>query len=97
MKFKTVREGEQAVVYNYLGEGNLVIGPERVRVFVVLSKYVNASHFLPSHFMHFSLKIMLDAPFFQLPDFTFRYSYFGRNYNISPCIKPVSMNTWWLR
>ncbi|KAH3768884.1 uncharacterized protein LOC127844917 [Dreissena polymorpha] len=33
MKFKTVLEGEQAVIYNYLGEGKLVIGPQRVFLF----------------------------------------------------------------
>ena len=30
MKYKTIREGEQAVIYNHLGEGRLVVGPERV-------------------------------------------------------------------
>lgn len=30
MKFKTVLEGEQAVIFNYLGEGRLVVGPARV-------------------------------------------------------------------
>ncbi|XP_046570214.1 uncharacterized protein LOC124278529 [Haliotis rubra] len=33
MKFKTVKEGEQAVVYNHLGEGTLVIGPQRIYLF----------------------------------------------------------------
>ncbi|XP_061198076.1 uncharacterized protein LOC133206165 [Saccostrea echinata] len=30
MKFKTVLEGQQAVVFNYLGEGRLIKGPQRV-------------------------------------------------------------------
>ena len=30
MKFKTVREGEQAVIFNHLGEARLVVGPQRV-------------------------------------------------------------------
>ena len=30
MKFKTVREGQQAVVYNNFGEGRLLEGPKRV-------------------------------------------------------------------
>lgn len=30
MKFKTVREGEQAIILNHLGEGRLIIGPSRV-------------------------------------------------------------------
>ena len=30
LKYKTVREGEQAVIYDDLGEGRLIIGPERV-------------------------------------------------------------------
>ena len=30
MKFKTVREGQQAVILNHMGEGELVIGPKRV-------------------------------------------------------------------
>ncbi|GFS26910.1 POU domain protein [Elysia marginata] len=33
MKFKTVREGEQAVILNHLGEGRLVVGPQRVFLF----------------------------------------------------------------
>lgn len=33
MKFKTVLEGEQAVVFNYLGEGKLIVGPARVFLF----------------------------------------------------------------
>ncbi|XP_067946917.1 uncharacterized protein [Watersipora subatra] len=33
MKFKTVREGEQAVLYNYLGQGTLLKGPQRVFIF----------------------------------------------------------------
>ena len=32
MKFKTVQEGEQAVVLNNLGEGRLITGPARVSV-----------------------------------------------------------------
>lgn len=30
MKFKTVLEGQEAVILNYLGEGRLVKGPQRV-------------------------------------------------------------------
>ncbi|ESP00219.1 hypothetical protein LOTGIDRAFT_238660 [Lottia gigantea] len=30
MKFKTVREGEQALVYNHLGQSELIVGPQRV-------------------------------------------------------------------
>lgn len=30
MKYKTVREGQQALIRNYLGEGRLVVGPRRV-------------------------------------------------------------------
>lgn len=30
MKFKTVREGQQAVVYNHFGEGRLIEGPKRI-------------------------------------------------------------------
>jgi hypothetical protein len=30
MGFRTIREGEQAVIYKLNGEGNLVIGPQRV-------------------------------------------------------------------
>lgn len=30
MKFKTVRQGQEAVVYNHLGEGRLIKGPQRV-------------------------------------------------------------------
>ncbi|KAK3107245.1 hypothetical protein FSP39_010168 [Pinctada imbricata] len=30
MKFKTVREGQQAVIFNLYGEGRLVVGPQRV-------------------------------------------------------------------
>jgi hypothetical protein len=30
MKFKTVREGQQAVILNHMGEGRLVEGPHRV-------------------------------------------------------------------
>ena len=30
MKFKTVCEGEQAVILNHRGEGRLVVGPQRV-------------------------------------------------------------------
>uniref|UniRef100_A0A2C9MA59 Band 7 domain-containing protein n=1 Tax=Biomphalaria glabrata TaxID=6526 RepID=A0A2C9MA59_BIOGL len=33
MKFKTVYEGQQAVVLNHLGQGKLVIGPERLFLF----------------------------------------------------------------
>lgn len=33
MKFKTVREGEQAVIFNHLGEGRIVVGPQRVFLF----------------------------------------------------------------
>ncbi|XP_053401267.1 uncharacterized protein LOC123549498 [Mercenaria mercenaria] len=33
MKFKTVLEGEQAVIFNHLGEGRLVVGPSRVFLF----------------------------------------------------------------
>ncbi|KAK7481742.1 hypothetical protein BaRGS_00017689 [Batillaria attramentaria] len=33
MKFKTVREGQQAVILNHLGEGELVVGPKRVFLF----------------------------------------------------------------
>lgn len=33
MKFKTVREGQQAVVYNHMGEGRLLEGPRRVFLF----------------------------------------------------------------
>ncbi|XP_059172148.1 uncharacterized protein LOC131953132 [Physella acuta] len=33
MKFKTVREGDQAVILNHLGQGRLVEGPERVFLF----------------------------------------------------------------
>ncbi|RUS83910.1 hypothetical protein EGW08_008324, partial [Elysia chlorotica] len=33
MKFKTVREGEQAVILNHRGEGRLVVGPQRVFLF----------------------------------------------------------------
>lgn len=33
MKFKTVREGEQAIILNHLGEGRLIIGPSRVFLF----------------------------------------------------------------
>ena len=30
MTFKTVQEGEQAVILNHLGEGRLIVGPSRV-------------------------------------------------------------------
>ena len=30
MKFKTVREGQQAIILNHMGEGELVVGPKRV-------------------------------------------------------------------
>ncbi|KAK6173700.1 hypothetical protein SNE40_017106 [Patella caerulea] len=30
MKFKTVREGQQALVFNHLGESELIVGPKRV-------------------------------------------------------------------
>ncbi|CAL1545425.1 unnamed protein product [Lymnaea stagnalis] len=33
MKFKTVREGEQAVILNHLGRGKLIVGPKRVFLF----------------------------------------------------------------
>lgn len=33
MKFKTILEGEQAVVFNHLGEGKLLVGPARVFLF----------------------------------------------------------------
>ncbi|XP_022342646.2 uncharacterized protein LOC111136233 [Crassostrea virginica] len=33
MKFKTVRQGQEAVVYNHLGEGRLIKGPQRVFLF----------------------------------------------------------------
>ncbi|KAK3734747.1 hypothetical protein RRG08_059925 [Elysia crispata] len=33
MKFKTVCEGEQAVILNHRGEGRLVVGPHRVFLF----------------------------------------------------------------
>ncbi|XP_064650600.1 uncharacterized protein LOC135502048 [Lineus longissimus] len=33
MKFKTVREGEQALVFNHLGEGRLIKGPQRLFLF----------------------------------------------------------------
>lgn len=33
MKFKTVREGQQAVILNHLGEGELIVGPKRVFLF----------------------------------------------------------------
>lgn len=33
MKFKTILEGEQAVIFNHLGEGKLVVGPARVFLF----------------------------------------------------------------
>ena len=36
MKFKTVQEGEQAVVLNNLGEGRLITGPSRVSGVVVV-------------------------------------------------------------
>ena len=30
MKFKTVRDGEQVIILNHLGEGRLIVGPSRV-------------------------------------------------------------------
>ncbi|XP_013415569.1 uncharacterized protein LOC106177368 [Lingula anatina] len=33
MKFKTVPEGEQAVVFNHLGQGELLVGPQRIFLF----------------------------------------------------------------
>lgn len=33
MKFKTVREGQQAVILNHMGEGELVVGPKRIFLF----------------------------------------------------------------
>ncbi|XP_070551232.1 uncharacterized protein [Ptychodera flava] len=33
MKFKTVREGSQALVLNHLGEGRILVGPQRVFLF----------------------------------------------------------------
>ena len=30
MKFKTVREGQQAIILSHMGEGELVVGPKRV-------------------------------------------------------------------
>lgn len=33
MKFKTILEGEQAVIFNHLGEGRLLVGPARVFLF----------------------------------------------------------------
>lgn len=38
MKFKTVREGDQAVILNHLGQGRLVEGPERVSLRAVCLK-----------------------------------------------------------
>ncbi|XP_060083490.1 uncharacterized protein LOC132562749 [Ylistrum balloti] len=42
MKFKTVREGQQAVVFNYLGEGRLIIGPERVFLYRERLQYLKS-------------------------------------------------------
>ncbi|KAH9509221.1 hypothetical protein Btru_046483 [Bulinus truncatus] len=33
MKFKTLTEGQQAVILNHLGQGRLVVGPERIFLF----------------------------------------------------------------
>ncbi|XP_069115144.1 uncharacterized protein [Argopecten irradians] len=42
MKYKTVREGQQAVVYNHLGEGRLIIGPERVFLYRERLQYLKS-------------------------------------------------------
>lgn len=43
MKYKTVREGQQAVVYNHLGEGRLIIGPERVFLYRERLQYLKSN------------------------------------------------------
>ncbi|XP_021369412.1 uncharacterized protein LOC110460686 [Mizuhopecten yessoensis] len=42
MKFKTVREGQQAVVFNHFGEGRLIIGPERVFLYRERLQYLKS-------------------------------------------------------
>ncbi|XP_048752374.2 uncharacterized protein LOC125663964 [Ostrea edulis] len=43
MKFKTVLEGQEAVIFNYLGEGRLIKGPQRVFL------YRERLHYLKKH------------------------------------------------
>ncbi|KAL8600288.1 hypothetical protein ACOMHN_060906 [Nucella lapillus] len=42
MKFKTVREGQQAVIFNHRGEGELVVGPKRV--FLLRKRFQQLEH-----------------------------------------------------
>lgn len=45
MKFKTVLEGQEAVILNYLGEGRLVKGPQRVCItkisFIIIKGFLS--------------------------------------------------------
>ena len=41
MKFKTILEGEQAVIFNHLGEGRLLVGPARVNTPQPPYKYIS--------------------------------------------------------
>ena len=40
MKFKTVRDGQRALILNHLGQGRIVEGPQRVFLFRERFKYV---------------------------------------------------------
>lgn len=54
MKFKTVLEGEQAVIFNYLGEGRLVVGP--MRVFLYRERMQKLKRFTASQYEYLKVR-----------------------------------------
>lgn len=51
MKFKTVRSGEQAVVYDYLGVGKVYVGPARVSSFFTIDEQSFVTHIVTLIYM----------------------------------------------
>ncbi|KAL5020118.1 hypothetical protein ScPMuIL_003010 [Solemya velum] len=54
MKFKTIREGEQAVIFNHMGEGTLMIGPKRV--FLFRKRLNKLEHVMASQYQYIVVK-----------------------------------------
>lgn len=83
MKFKTVLEGQEAVILNYLGEGRLVKGPQRVYVtkisFIIIKGFL--SQFQISFIFHSyvnpnDVKISLNSLFCQeMPLIEFNFDF----------------------
>ncbi|KAL4234685.1 hypothetical protein ACF0H5_006326 [Mactra antiquata] len=54
MKYKTVLEGEQAVIFNYLGEGRLVVGP--ARVFLFRERLQKLTHYTATQYEYLKIR-----------------------------------------